>query len=108
NGKVYTAHTIARSSGGQVSAIRFYQISTDGKLDEEVTYGASGSFFFFPATMVDSRGNVVIVFNRSSASQDVGILYTGRKPTDAHNTLQASATLQQGLSYYHLSTRAVQ
>lgn len=105
NGVIYSAHTITK---GTNSAIRYYEIRTDGSLAQEVTYGASGKYYYFPSTMVDSKGNSVVVFNRSNGGQFVGIAYTGRKTTDPKNTLQANASLIQGKAYYHLTTRQVQ
>jgi hypothetical protein len=107
NGVIYTAHTIA-VSGNKLAAIRFYQIHSDGRLDQEITYGLKNTSYYFPATMVDSRGNVVIVFNRSGKTQDVGIVFTGRKATDPRNRLQPAGVLQQGLKYYHFTKRLTQ
>ncbi|HET6268128.1 MAG TPA: hypothetical protein VFG11_10460 [Acidobacteriota bacterium] len=109
DGIVYAAHTISKSfSTGPVSAIRFYEINTNGTVAQEVTYGVSGTYFYFPITMVDSRGNVSVVFNRSSKGMAVGIAFTGRKPNDPPNTLQSNLTLQPGMTYYHLTTALVQ
>lgn len=105
NGAVYTAHTIAR---GSASAIRYYQINTNGSVAQEVTYGQNGAFYYFPAVMVDSRGNAAVVFNRSGSAQFVGLAFTGRLATDSKNKLQSSASLLQGRSYYHLTARQVQ
>jgi hypothetical protein len=109
DGFIYTAHTVARTSGtSTVSSIRFYQINTNGTVAQQVTYGAGLTYFYFPAVMVDSRGNVVIAFNGSSGGLFVGTLFTGRKVNAPKNTLEPSAVLQAGLSYYHLTTRTVQ
>jgi len=106
DGFIYTVHTI--SAANQTSAIRFYQINSHGRVVQQITYGANGLSYFFPATMVDSHGNVVIVFNRAGRTQDVGILFTGRKATDPHNKLQKSAVLQRGLAFYNFTQRLTQ
>lgn len=109
DGFIYTAHTVARTAGSStVSSIRFYQISASGAIAQQVNYGTGVTSFYFPVVMVDSRGNVVIEFNRSSGGFFVSTLFTGRKVNAPKNTLEPSATLQAGASYYHLTTRSVQ
>ncbi len=64
-------------------------------------YGSPGTAFLYePAVMVDVFNNVFLVFNRSSASEFVGLHVTGRLVTEPANTLQASAQLKAGLGPY--------
>jgi hypothetical protein len=106
NGSIYTAHNAAYDWGsGPVSAIRFYQIKTDGTLVQEITYGKNGYYFFYPAVMVDSRDNVVMGFNRSSASTFAGIFFTGRKATDPSGRFENVKRLVPGRSYYSVVFR---
>lgn len=109
DGFIYTAQTVARGTGTSASSsVRFYQISTNGAVAQQVNYGSGTSFFYYPVVMVDSRGNVVMAYNHSSGGLFVGSFFTGRKVNAAKNTLEPSAVLQNGISYYHLTTRTVQ
>jgi len=101
NGSIYTAHNVAYDWGsGPVSAIRFYEIKTDGELVQEITYGKNGYFYFYPVVMVDSKNNLILGFNRSSDSTYAGIFFTGRKPTDPLGKFQALGRLMSGKAYY--------
>jgi hypothetical protein len=101
NGSVFTAIDTSYNWGsGDVSAIRYYRISKDGALQDEVTFGADGFYYFFPAVIPDARGNVYLVFNRSSVTQFIGIYYAGRKPTDPPGKFSKSTRLQSGLANY--------
>lgn len=102
DGSIYTAHNIAHNWGsGIVSAIRYYQISTAGRVLQEITYGKDRLFYFYPVVMPDSHGNVALVFNRCGASEFAGIHFTGRRTTDAPGTLQNSTMLFAGRSNYN-------
>lgn len=105
NGIIYTAHTIAGSGG---SVIRYYEVRTDGSVAQQATFSPSGKYEYFPVVAVDSRGNSVVAFNQSSGGQFVSMAFTGRKPSDPKNTLQPSAPLKAGASYYHFSARQTQ
>ncbi len=106
NGSIYTAHNAAYDWGsGPVSAIRFYQIKTNGELVQEITYGKNGYFYFYPVVMVDSRDNVVVGFNRSSATTFAGIFFTGRKAADSLGKFQNLGRLVPGRTYYSVVFR---
>jgi hypothetical protein len=106
NGSIYTAHNAAYDWGsGPVSAIRFYQIKTNGELVQEITYGKNGYFYFYPVVMVDGRDNVVLGFNRCSASTFAGIFFTGRKAADPLGKFQNLGRLVPGRTYYSIVFR---
>ena len=102
NGSVYTSHCISQNWGsGEVSALRLYQISTTGDLQQEITFGADKLFYYYPAIAADSRGNIVVVFNRSGASEFVGVHFTGRRISQPAGQLQPSKALKiSGSSYF--------
>ena len=101
SGFLYTAINTALDWGsGTVSAIRFYKVSRKGVLQQEITYGADGFFYFFPAVSVDARGNIVLVFNRSSASEFIGMFYAGRKRLDPPDNFSDSLPLQTGIDNF--------
>lgn len=100
-GSIYTAHAIAHNWGsGEVSALRFYQIDTKGRVIQEVTYGSDGLSYYMPAVTVNSKGDVVMVFNRSGKNQYAGIFYAGRKASDPAGIFSPSAVLHSGESNY--------
>jgi len=101
NGFVYASHAIAHNWGsGPVSAIRFYQVNTTGKVIQQVTYGSNGTFYYMPTVMVNSAGDVALAFNRSSASQFAGIFFAGRKVTDPLRHFSKSVPLHPGQANY--------
>jgi hypothetical protein len=101
NGSLFTAQALAWDWGsGTVSAIRLYQISKDGNVLQEITYGADGKYYFFPDVIADSSGNISVIFNRSSASEFAGMFYSGRRGTDAPGMLRSAVRVQAGLASY--------
>ncbi len=99
NGYLYAAFTTAYDWGsGTVAAIRYLKINTSSNSAElDVTYGADGYYYWFPAIYVDHSDNMVIVFARSSETEYAGIRYTGRLTTDV--ATQSSAQLKSGETY---------
>jgi hypothetical protein len=97
NGSLYTAQTVGCFLFG--ACARYLVIDVDGpSVSLNETYGAPGFYYFYPAIMPDPMGNIVTVFNRSSASEFVGIRYTARRTTDP--SFQASSTLKAGEASY--------
>lgn len=108
NGFIYTAHAIAHNWGkGNVSAIRYYQISTAGSVIQETTYGSPDLSYYMPAVTVNNRGDVVMVFNRSGKSQFAGIYYAGRRSSDPPGTFSESAALHPGEANYAITFKGV-
>jgi len=99
NGYLYAAFTEAYDWGsGTVAAIRYLKVNTSSNSAElDVTYGADGYYYWFPAIYVDSSDNIAIVFARSSEDEYAGIRYTGRLTTDTDT--QPSAQLKAGETY---------
>ncbi|HZS10469.1 MAG TPA: hypothetical protein VFD58_36915 [Blastocatellia bacterium] len=98
NNKIYAAFSEAHNWGsGTVSAIRYVQLNTSTNATEQnITYGADGLYYFFPAVATDSSDNVVIVFASANGGEFGSVRYTGRLAGDPANTLQASAVLKTG------------
>src|SRR5262249_22983279 len=84
NGLLYAANSVNYDWGkGPNAAARFYIISaTTGTVVEETTFGGPGYYYYYPVVMVDSQGNIIMAFNRSSANTFAGIFFTERKATD--------------------------
>lgn len=89
-------HTAA-NLGGQVSALRLFRLRTsDQVVLTDETYGATGTFYYYPAVTVDSVGTVFLGFDRSSSTEFPSAYATGKRRGDA--SLQASALLKAGVS----------
>jgi hypothetical protein len=103
NGFLYASHAITQDWGsGPVSAIRFYQLNTQGNLIQQVTYGSDGVDYYMPTLAVNNSGDVVLAFNRSSRSQFAGLYFAGRKSSDSPNRFSKSVALQPGLGPYNV------
>jgi FG-GAP-like repeat/CARDB/Divergent InlB B-repeat domain/FG-GAP repeat len=66
---------------------------------QDLTYGAAGKYYFYPAVITDASGNLEVVFSRSSASDYADVRVTGRLLTDPPDTVQPSIQLHPGLTY---------
>ena len=101
NGSIFAAHAVAGNFGsGEVSALRIYELREDATLVQEITFGDNKRFFYYPAIMPDSHGNLFIVFSSSSSTEFAGIRYTGRKASQAPGEIQNSKVLKTGDSSY--------
>ncbi len=57
-------------------------------------YGKDNMYYWFPAITADKKGNITLVFARSSSTQYAGIHYTGQKITEPNT--EPSALLKAG------------
>lgn len=79
------------------SCLRVGEVRTDTMtLRQDLTYGASGLYYSFPALRPDASGNLHVVFSSSSSSTFMSVRVTGRLAGDALDTLQASTVLRAG------------
>jgi Cohesin domain len=97
NNRIYAALTEGFNWGsGTVAAIRYIQINTSSNATEQnVTFGADGLHYFFPAVATDSSDNVVLTFARSNPAEFGNIRFTGRLAAEPVG-FQASALLKGG------------
>jgi hypothetical protein len=99
HGMLWTAHTIAANWGDDenVAAIQWFQINPRaGCVIHQGIYGAPHFHYFSPAVMADGEGNLALVFNRCGETEFPSIRFTGRRPSDETNSLNASLLLQRG------------
>jgi hypothetical protein len=83
--------------GATRSCLRLVQIQTDlPTVQQDITFGAPGEYYYYPALSPDLDGNLFVVFNASSASEFAGVRMTGRRETDPPNTLAAATPLRAG------------
>ncbi len=78
---LWLAHPIAANGG--YSAVRYVRINTrTNTAIEDVSFGASGFWYFYPSLAVDKDNNIGITFSRSGETEYAGAYYTWRLNTD--------------------------
>jgi hypothetical protein len=86
------------------SCLRLVQLNVAGtpSVLQDLTFGESGQYYYYPAIREDNAGNLVAVFNRSSATEYVGI-YASGQPATAPNTFQMPKLVKAGETSYTIS-----
>ena len=98
NGSVWTAHSVA-SSTGQFARARYVRIDVNDLSGptEDVSVGADTCWYYYPAITTDVNNNMVMVFNRSCATEFAGIRYSSRLDG---GSLQPSVLIKAGEANY--------
>src|SRR3989442_8098328 len=79
------------------SCLRLVELATDTTtVRQDMTFGASGVYDFYPALRPDGAANLHVVFTSSSASTFAGAQVTGRLAPDPPNTLGPSTQIRAG------------
>jgi len=79
------------------SCLRLVELATDtATVRQDMTFGASGVYDYYPALRPDAAANLHVVFTSSSASTFAGAQVTGRLATDPPNTLGPSTQIRAG------------
>lgn len=96
NGELVTAHSIADGSGSYARA-HFLKIDVSGPtVIDDISFGATNFWYYYPAITLDPAGNSISVFNRSGYTEYAGIRYTGV----LGGVVQASTQLKAGEANY--------
>jgi len=92
---IWTAQTVAMDWGtGDRAAIQLYEIKADGTgLLNQVTFGNSTYYFYYPSLAIDGFGNMLIHFSLSSPTLYASIGYTGRRFNDPPNTVESTVRI---------------
>jgi hypothetical protein len=102
--RFWTAHTTKVTWSGESvarSGIQWYEIDVVSKsVVQQGVFGATGFYYFFPVVQTDIARNAHLCFTRSNDREFGSMRQTGRRSTDAPNTLQGSALLKAGQSAY--------
>jgi hypothetical protein len=102
--RVWTCHTVKYTWPGESvarSIMQWYEVDAIGRsIVQQNGFGASGTYYFFPAIQTDINRNAYLVFGRSSPSEFAALRATGRKVGDPAGSLQGSAILKSGASTY--------
>jgi hypothetical protein len=102
--RLWTTHTSKHTWSGDSEArcvVQWYEIDIPSpRVVQQNRYGATGTYYFFPAIQTDFARNAYIVFGRSGASEFASLRQTGRRTTDAANSLQGSLLVKAGEGPY--------
>jgi len=100
NGYLYATHCVGVTIGGTgVAAVKNYKINTTAlSLDVDEVYGATSTFYTYPAIAVDAVGSVYLSFSRSSSTEYPTACYSGRRRFDS--AMQPSGILRSGSTAY--------
>ena len=83
------------------SCLHFVQVSTaTATVGQEITFGESGEYYYYPAVEIDASNNLVTVFNRSSISEFASVYTSAHNVTDGAGTLQTPILVKLGLAAY--------
>jgi hypothetical protein len=100
NGSLHAVHSVANPLSPGCSAIRYLCINTSAAAaTADVTFGAPGYWYFYPAVAVDINGNAIVTFARSSPVEYAGAHFTWRLAGDGA-TLRPSTVVQRGWAAY--------
>jgi hypothetical protein len=102
--RLWTTHTTKVTWSGESvarSGLQWYEIDVDSKaVVQQGVFGATGFYYFFPVIQTDISRNAHLCFGRSSTAEFGSLRQTGRRVSDAPNTLQGSALVKAGESAY--------
>ena len=108
NGTLHAAFPIANPSSPGYSAIRYIAINTaTSTTSQDITFGAPGHWYYFPAVAVNRNEDVAITFARSGVDEYPGCFFSWRLASDVA-LLRPSVPVQPGwASYQHLTGGAL-
>ena len=79
------------------SCLRLIEVRTDtSSVRQDMSFGATGEYYSFPALRPDAAGNLHVVFTSSSANSFASVRVAGRLATDPLNTLRPSVGVRTG------------
>ena len=79
---------------GQVGIVEWFVLNASaGSVYNQGSFGTPGYWLFYPATILNSVGHMLFVYNSSGPSNDPSIWYTNQ-------TLSTTLALATGVSYY--------
>ncbi len=79
------------------SCLRLVQLDTSAlQVQQDLNYGGSGKYYFYPALSLDALGNLIVVFGFSSDTDYPGLMVTTQAEGDSANSLEAPIVIQYG------------
>jgi hypothetical protein len=102
--RVWTCHTSRHTWSGEAVSrcvVQWYEIDVPtSNVVQQNRYGASGSYYYFPAIQTDISRNAYIVFGRSSSGEYAQLRQTGRRVGAAPGDLENSTLVKAGEGIY--------
>ncbi len=101
DGDIWSATAIAGGTGNQYAYARYIRVDVATQsAEEDLAIGEDGGYALYPAAVVDSSNNMVMVYSRSADDEYVGFYFTGRRASDPANTLAPETVLKPGEGHY--------
>src|SRR5438132_5042898 len=104
NGLLWTVGNDACTPPGDTAVRpcpRLIQLSTAGAVvNQNFDLGATARDLYYPAVHMDSAGDMYLVYNISSTSDDVGVRITGQPAGSAPQVVATPQTIQPGQGLY--------
>jgi hypothetical protein len=103
DGFLYVAHSIANSTNGAYSSVRYNKIEITGaSILEQSELGAVGYYYLYPALAIDKDNNIAVTFSRSATTEYAGAFFSCKYANDPPG-LNPSVLLQEGLGNYEVT-----
>lgn len=103
-GKLWANHTVGcNPGGGTVNCIRWYEINISSgtpSVVQQGTFSSSSEYRSFPDLAVNSCGDMLVGYTKTSSSIYPGVYVAGREVADASGQLKSETTLHAGEDYY--------
>ena len=100
NGFLWTSHGVAGGTGDNYARVRYVRFNVTGPpvVQEDVSFGADGCWYYYPAVAIDQNNSLGMVFTRSCTNEFAGVRYSTRTASDP--TLQGSNSVKDGETNY--------
>lgn len=100
DGNIWTATAVAGGTANQYAFTRYLRIDVNShSVLEDVSFGANGFYYLYPAVMVTENNDLVMVFTRTATNEYAGAAYAGRLSSDPPG-LSPSVLLKEGEANY--------
>jgi hypothetical protein len=101
DGSLWSCTSVRGGTGLTSTFARYVRIDVNtNTATEDVSFGADGFFYLYPAIMVDEFDNMVMAFTRTGYTEYAGFGYTGRKDSDPVGELAPTVILKEGEASY--------
>lgn len=113
-GRIWLTHAVAAQAGrGQVGGIRVVELDVSHwpatpTVVTDMTFSENGVWYSFPALTANERGDVAIVFTRSTFTEYGSVWYAGRLGSDPPGALRRPVLLKRGEANLNRLFRASQ
>lgn len=100
---LWVVHAVGSGPNNEYSAVRYVKFDPFAKKAlEDVAFGASGYWYFYPAIAVNKNHDLLVTYSRSGRTEYPGAYISGRKKSDPAG-LSTSVTMKEGAGNYVLT-----